>query len=205
MATRIILVRHAQTTWNESRRIQGGNSDTLLNEEGGKQCLCLAERLKREKIQAVYSSPMSRAISTAEAIADCYGLEVKVEPALREINCGTMEGASIKDIGSRLQKLVQGGDENDLLFKNCGGESLKELQERAWNAVKRIAKEYPDGTVVVVGHYFVISAILCAVLDLPATDVGRFRIGETSISIVSFDGYGPFLSLFNDRCHLMTT
>lgn len=201
---RIILVRHAQTTWNQSRRIQGGNSDTQLNNEGDRQCLCLAERLKKEKVQAIYSSPLSRAIHTAEAIAHCHGLPVITDPALKEIDCGTMEGASIRDIGERLQKLVQGGDENDLLFTNCGGESVAELKERAWGAIQRMAKEHPDSTVVVVSHYFVISAIVCAVLVLPATELGRFRLGETSVSIVTFDGYGPFLSLFNDRCHLMT-
>ncbi|MFH1639056.1 MAG: histidine phosphatase family protein [Chloroflexota bacterium] len=201
---RIILVRHAQTTWNQSHRIQGGNSDTQLNDAGDWQCRCLAERLKREKVQAVYSSPLSRAIHTARAIAECHGLEVETDTALREINCGTMEGKSTRDIGERLQKLVKGADENEILFKNCGGESLQELKSRAWGAVLRMVKEHPDGTVVVVSHYFVIAAILCTVLELPVTELGRFRLGETSVSTINFDGYGPFLSLFNDRCHLMT-
>lgn len=201
---RIFLIRHGQTSWNESRRLQGGNSDTLLNDEGERQGRCLAERLRKEEVKAVYSSPMSRAVSTAKLIAASHNLELIPEPDFREINCGTLEGAALREIGSRLQQMVRGGSEGDPLFKNYGGESLDELQKRAWGAILRMAEKYQDATIVVVSHYFVIAAILCAVLNLPATQLGRFRIGETSVSTVNFDGYGPFLSLFNDRCHLTT-
>ena len=203
---RVYIIRHAQTSWNQDRRIQGGNSDTILNDEGARQCQCLAERLKEEKVTAVYSSPLSRAMSTARVIADCHGLPVTAEPDLREIDCGTMEGVPITEIGKRLQQLVKMDKEGDFLFKACGGESLDELQKRAWGAILRMAekhKDEKDGNIVVVTHYFVISAIICAVLNLPATQLGRFRIGETSVNIISFDErFGPFLSLFNDRCHL---
>ncbi len=63
--TKVILIRHAQTSWNQSRRIQGGDNDTVLDEEGKRQCRALAERLGKEDIDAVYSSPLSRAIATA--------------------------------------------------------------------------------------------------------------------------------------------
>jgi broad specificity phosphatase PhoE len=201
---KVILVRHGQTGWNQARRIQGGNADTKINSEGEKQCSCLAARLQTENVVAVYSSPMSRALYTAETVASCFNLTVIPEDDLREINCGRLEGVPVGDIGHRLQLLVQGGDENELLFKQCGGESVEDLQNRAWGTIQRIAKATPDGTVIVVSHYFTIAAILCAVLGLPTTQLGRFRLGETSVSIVMFDEkYGPFLSLFNDRCHLL--
>ena len=201
---KVILVRHGQTGWNQERRIQGSNADTKINEEGERQCSCLSLKLQSEKVVAVYSSPMSRALYTAEAVAKCHNLSVITDNGLKEINCGNMEGIPVADIGHRLQMLVKGGDENELLFKECGGESLEQLKERAWGAIQRIADAHPDGTVVVVSHYFTISVILCAVLGLPATQLGRFRLGETSVSNIIFDQkYGPFLSLFNDRCHLM--
>jgi alpha-ribazole phosphatase len=103
--TKVILIRHGQTSWNQSRRIQGGNNDTVLDGEGKRQCRCLAERLKKEKISAVYSSPMNRAMDTAQWIADSHNLDVIEEPAFREMNCGALEGAETEDIGSRLQKL----------------------------------------------------------------------------------------------------
>ena len=88
--TKVILIRHGQTSWNQSRRIQGGNNDTVLDEEGERQCRCLAERLKKEDIKAVYSSPLSRAMGTAQWIADGHNLDVIEEPAFREMNCGTL-------------------------------------------------------------------------------------------------------------------
>lgn len=200
--TKVILIRHGRTSWNQSRRIQGGNKDTVLDEAGALECRSLAQRLKTEAIEAVYSSPLSRAMGTAQWIADDHDLDVIEEPAFREMNCGTLEGAEIKDIGSRLQQLVNGGDEDALLFKNCGGESCDELQRRAWTAILEKVDKHRDGAIVVVSHYFVLASILCAAVGIPATQLGRFRLGTTSISIVSFDSYGPFLSLFNDRCHL---
>ncbi len=199
---RIMLIRHAQTSWNQIRRIQGGNSDTELNEEGERQCRCLALKLKGDDIKAVYSSPLSRALCTARAIASEHGLEVITEPALREINCGRMEGSTIKDIGQRLRQLILAKEEGNLLFKECGGESLEELQKRVWGAIERIAAQHSDGTVVVISHYFVIAAVLCTVIGHPVFQLGRFRLGETSISAINFSDNGPYLSLFNDRCHL---
>jgi broad specificity phosphatase PhoE len=182
--------------------MQGGNNDTVLDAEGERQCRSLAERLKEEDIKAVYSSPLSRAMGTAQWIADGHDLEVIEEPAFREMNCGTLEGAEIKDIGARLQKLLRGGNEDELLFKGCGGESCNQLQSRAWSAILEKVEQHRDGTIVVVSHYFVLASILCAAVGIPATQLGRFRMGATSISTISFDAYGPFLSLFNDRSHL---
>ncbi len=200
--TRVILIRHGQTSWNQSRRIQGGNNDIVLDEEGERQCRSLVERLKNEDIKAVYSSPLMRAKGTAQGIADSHNLEVIKEPAFCEMNCGTREGTEIRDIGSRLHQLVMGGNEDELLFKGCGGESCDQLQHRVWTAILKKVEEHQDGTIVVVSHYFVLASILCATVGIPATQLGRFRIGEASISIVSFDSYGAFLSQFNDRCHL---
>lgn len=122
--TRAILIRHGKTSWNQSRRIQDGN-DTVLDEEGEHQCRCLADRLKNEKIAAVYSSPMSRAMGTAQAIASAHRLEAIEEPEFREMNCGTLEGAETKDAGLRLQQLARGAssrhmdvDESDAMRRS---------------------------------------------------------------------------------------
>ncbi len=141
-------------------------------------------------------------METAKAIADSHNLEVIRETAFHEIDCGTLEGAETRDIGSRLQKLIKGESEDELLFKGCGGESCEQLQKRAWTAILDKVEKHQDGTIMVVSHYFVIASILCAAAGIPAAQLGRFRFGEASISIINFDSYGPFLSLFNDRCHL---
>ena len=89
---KIILVRHGETEWNKIHRIQGGASDVPLNEVGKQQASNVAGRLKNEKIQAVYSSPLQRALYTAREIARYHCLEVNLAPALKEIDAGSLEG-----------------------------------------------------------------------------------------------------------------
>ena len=160
--TNVILVRHAQTRWNQSGRIQGGDNDTVLDETGERQCRSLAARLSKENIDAVYSSPLNRAIATAGWIARDHRVDLIEEPAFREMNCGTLEGTEIADIGSRLQRLLKGGNEDELLFKSCGGESCEQLLARTWSAILEKVARHRDGSFVVVSHYFVIASILCA-------------------------------------------
>ena len=83
--TKIILARHTETDWNQMRRIQGGGSNVPLNEKGLNQAELLAQRLKGEEIQAIYSSPLKRTLDTANIIAGYHNLEVKPEPAFKEI------------------------------------------------------------------------------------------------------------------------
>ena len=87
----VILVRHGETDWNKARRVQGGNSDTQLNQSGKEQAESLALRLKQEEVQAIYSSPLLRALDTAQAIARHHQVEVQIEPALKELNVGDLE------------------------------------------------------------------------------------------------------------------
>jgi len=207
-------VRHGETDWNKSRRIQGGNSDIPLNERGREQAKALALRLKQEEIGAIYSSPLQRALHTAQAIAYHHQLEVQIEPSLREINVGKLEGVEINSLGKRLDELLtlqgqdqrQAGVEKDLWNKlqHIGGESLTELQQRAWDTLQHIVSQHSDGAIVVVSHYFTILTIICAALNLPLSQIGRLRLGTSSISTITFDESVTRLVLFNDSCHLIT-
>lgn len=211
---RVILVRHGETDWNKSRRIQGSNSDTPLNERGREQVEALALRLKQERIKAIYSSPLRRALDTAKAIACQHQLEIQIESSLREINVGELEGVEISSLGKRLDELLtirgqdqkQAGVEKDLWNKiqRIGGESLTELQQRAWDTLQHIVSQHSDGMIVVASHYFTILTIICAVLNLPLSQIGRLRLGAGSISTITFDEPVSHLILFNDSCHLIT-
>jgi len=161
----VILVRHGETDWNRVRRIQGSGSDTLLNEKGKQQAESLALRLKAERIQAIYSSPLRRSLDTALPIAQHHQMEVALKPDLRV-----------------------------------------ELQQRAWSAVQCLVSQHNDndGIIVAASHYFTIVTIICSVLGLPLTQMGRLRVSPGSISVLVFDEPAPRLTLFNDTCHLTT-
>jgi len=209
-----MLVRHGETDWNKSRHIQGGNSDTPLNGRGQEQAAGLALRLKNEEIQAIYSSPLRRALDTAQAIARHHQLDVQIDPALREVNVGQLEGVAVRLIGKRLDELLitpgqserqaGGGEGWWSEVEQVGGESLAELQQRAWGAIQDIVSQHADGVIVVVSHYFVILAIICAVLDLPLSQIGRFRLSVGSISTIIFDEQVARLTLFSDSCYPKT-
>ena len=83
-----------------------------------------------------------------------------------------------------------------------GGESLAEVQRRVWSAIQRLVSQHPDGVVVVVSHYFAILTIICSVLNLPISQIGRLRLTPGSISTVTFDEQTTRLVLLNDNCHL---
>jgi len=199
---KVILVRHGETEWNRLRRIQGGNSDTHLNQRGRKQAASLALRLKQEEIQAVYSSPLQRAQDTARAIAGYHQLPVGVEPSLKEIEVGELEGVSIAEVGKHLSQLLIRHSQGEELPRIPGGESLTEVQQRVWGTIQRLVSRHGDGVLVVVSHYFSILTAVCSVLNLPLSQIDRLRLNSASISILTFDEQATRLTLFNDTCHL---
>lgn len=197
---KVILVRHGETEWNKLKQIQGGSSDTKLNKNGKRQAESVALKLATEKIQAIYSSPLQRALNTARTIARHHQLKVTIEPSLREIDAGELEGVAVDEIGSRLDQILTG--EGDSFFRMPGGESLAEVQQRTWPTIQRLVSQHPDGVVVVVSHYFAILTIICSVLNLPLSQIGRLRLTPGSISAITFEEQRQRLILFNDSCHL---
>jgi len=122
---RIILVRHGKTDWNRELRIQGGSSDTPLNEDGRQQAEKLASRLSQRSIQAIYSSPLKRAMETAQIIACHHNMEVVAEKSLREIEAGKLEGATSAELGVRFSELLT---RDGVSYRVPGGESLADLR-----------------------------------------------------------------------------
>ena len=196
---KIMLVRHGETDWNRVKRVQGGSSDTPLNDIGREQAKGLASLLAGEKIKAVFSSPLQRAVVTAKGIASLHNLSVEINPALREIEAGELEGILSADLGKRFSEYLF---ENDKPVTIPGGESLPDVQERIWGFIKSLSEEYDECTIVLVGHYFVILSIICKVLDVPLTQINRFRMDTGSLSIITLDGEALWLQVFNDTGYM---
>lgn len=200
LAGKIILARHGETDWNREKRIQGGASNPPLNEEGRRQAESLALRLSQYKIQAIYSSPLKRALETAEAIAGYHQIEIVVEPSLREIEAGVLEGVTTNELGKLFSEILT---KDGVSKKVPGGESLAELQERSWGIIQHLRQKYADGDLVVVSHYFAILSIICSVLMLPLSHITRLRLDTGSISVINLDNQTARLELFNDTGYLM--
>jgi broad specificity phosphatase PhoE len=198
---KIILVRHGETEWNKVHRIQGGASDTPLNEVGLRQAWQVAERLKNEKIEAVFSSPLQRALYTAQEIARHHQLKVSPLPAFREIDAGSLEGFPSTALKLRFDEYICRDNHVQSSGQYPLGEYICDVQKRSWEAVQDIAGKI-EGTVVIVTHYFVIMTLVCQILGLPLTQISRLRLGQGTITTFNLDGKGTaWLELFNDGCH----
>jgi broad specificity phosphatase PhoE len=190
--TTIILVRHGETDWNKVHRLQGGGSDTPLNATGIRQAARLAARLHPEKFQAVYSSPLQRAVHTAEAIAGPHRLTVQIEKGLREIDLGNLEGFPSAQFPERFDRYVS--LDKHLLQNDRGCESIQTLQDRAWQSIHLIAAGNSGGVILAVSHYFVIVSLVCRVLNLPLDRLDRLHLGQGTLTSITLDS-GGFTSL----------
>jgi len=192
---KLILVRHGETQWNRENRVVGF-ADIGLNDEGRRQVKRLALALKEEKVDAIYSSPLSRAWETAQEVARYHDGEVKADDAFKEMDAGELDGLTYEDMRDRYGELIKQWLSEPASVTMPKGESLAEVQERAWLAVERIREEYPDGAV------FVILCIICKALGIDLGQFRRLRPHVASISILNFGRRGTSLVLFNDTCHL---
>ena len=199
---RLILIRHAETQWNKERRIQGGSSDTGLSEVGLSQAHQLASYFKKDNISVIASSPLQRALDTANFIARPHEIQVKVDERLREIEVGDLEGLSWSNLGTSFTQFLlqkwQGGGTKNL----PGGESFVQLQQRVWDSVEQLQSECNSDNVIIVSHYFATLAIIFKALDLPPEHLLKFRIANGGISILEYASYGPRLVTFNNTSFL---
>ena len=205
---KLILVRHGETYWNDERRIQGGDSDIELNDTGLEQVRKLAAFLENEPITAIFSSPLQRATATAEVIASHHQLPVEIDQGLRELRVGELEGMSVSNLSTTFSQFLMQWWQDGGAVKLPNGESLVELQQRAWKVIERLLERHKtspehnkDATVVVVSHYFVTLVIILKALDLPLDYFTKFKLDLGGVSILEFRDYGARLLAFNDTSY----
>jgi broad specificity phosphatase PhoE len=198
---RLILVRHGETDTNKAR-LALGRADVELNEHGRWQAQRLAASLQDEPISAVYSSPLKRALATAEPIAASHGLEVQVDGGLIEMDIGEMEALTFQQVSERHPRFLQAWLSGQAPYEAMpGGECLLDLQERAWQAIERI-RGREEGTVAAVTHNFVIITVLCRVLGLELANFRRLRHSLAAKSVLEMGRDRIMVVSFNDTCHL---
>ncbi len=163
--TQIILVRHGQTDWNLEGRYQGG-AEVPLNAPGREQAERLAAELSGMRIDALYCSPLGRAVETARAIAVGRGLELHPDRRLREIDLGEWEGMLSSRIAELYPRLHRQWVLDPRPVRPPGGESIREVHDRVIAAVEEMARRHPGGTVCLVTHKVAIVAIRTHFLGL---------------------------------------
>ncbi len=199
--TRLMLVRHGLTEYNNTRKF-GGHSDVELNDEGRIQAEKVRTRLVGEKIDAIYSSDLKRAISTVEIISDGREVETIICPELREMNYGDAEGMTFDEIGRKYPGLREMIIDFDMQLEFPGGESLSEFIERTITFMDRINNQPGNQVVLIVSHSGPLKVLVCHLLGLDQSHWPNFRIDNASLSIIDIHPRGTMLSLLNETAYL---
>jgi broad specificity phosphatase PhoE len=179
----IILVRHGQTDWNLQGRCQG-STDLDLNSLGIEQAETLARGLRQEKIHAIYSSHLKRALQTAERICRYHRIDVVADEDLRELDHGHLEGLTFVEVREKYPDFIDRWRREPASLTVPGGESLTEVDRRIWRAMQRISRGHSSGTVVVVTHNFPILALLCRITETPLDQYRAFHVDPCGLTRV---------------------
>jgi broad specificity phosphatase PhoE len=192
---RLIFVRHAEPDESVGGRIYG-RLDPGLSAHGHAHAARIAAVLGHEPIAAVYSSPQARALATAAPLARRLGLEPIVEPDLRELDFGSLEGLTPAEAAAHYP-VEAAWAVAPAAATFPGGESVAALRERASRAARRIAERHTNETVAVFGHAVAIRAVLVDALAIDPDALCRLDQSYGGISVVEwFDG-NPFVRVVN--------
>ncbi len=198
--TKIIIARHGETEWNVNE-IFRGRQNVRLNKLGIKQAEQLGNHMKNESVQAIYSSPLKRAIDTATYVAKHHGLDVNVTSELTDFNYGVWEGLTRQEVSDKYRGLYEQWLKEPHLVKIPGGESLEQVRDRARSLVDRVVLKNND-TVVLVSHRVVIKVLTCSMLNLENSYFWYIKQDLGGITIFKYEGRHYKLIKHNDTSHL---
>jgi len=202
MTTTIILIRHGETVGNREGLFRG-QKDFPLNENGILQAQCLSQELSTWKINAVYSSPLSRAKETARILAESHALTVIEEPGFINIKLGAWEGRRKVEIEKEFPELWKIWVTIQEQLRLDGGETLKQVQQRAYQALERITQKEAGKTIVVVSHRAVLKPLIARCLRIPEPYFWKIHLDTASYSILEHTPEREYmLTLLNQTRHL---
>jgi len=198
----IILIRHGETVGNREGLFRG-QRDFSLNENGMLQAKALAEELGPWKIEAIYSSPLSRATQTARLLAKSRGLPVIEEAGFTDIRLGDWEGRSKREVEEAEPELWKIWISQPERLEREGAETLAQVQERAYRALERIVRQQGGKMIAVISHRAVLKALIARCLGIAEPYFWKIHLDTASYSLLEHTvERGYMLTLLNQTCHL---
>lgn len=195
----LILVRHGETLWNKDGRVQSA-SDIELSETGIRQARKLAFSLKSADIASIHASPLKRAYQTAEIINGFHRKTIEVHPGLMEMDQGDFEGLFFKDLMVREKEFLRRWMADPASVRMPNGESLAELQARAWHSMEKIIGGGENALVVT--HNFTIAAVLCRLRKISLAEFRSACVDTASQTVIFIRNGEASIEAINDRRHL---
>jgi broad specificity phosphatase PhoE len=207
-STHVLLIRHGQSEGNAERRF-GGHTATPLSPRGRRQANATAHSLRDEDLTAIYSSDLARAVETAQPLAKLTGLPINSTDAFRERSVGVMEGLTFEDAAQQHPDQYAALLRRDFEHVLTGGESYRQLLDRAWQKLDAIIALHKGGRIAVFSHTGTICILtlhLMGALDAP--ELRPVWIMSANCGVTRFelrdDGFVRVLNL-NDTRHLSGT
>ncbi len=204
MSLTLYFLRHGQTAFSRENAFCGSGLDPELTPEGARMAQGFAAHYAATSWQAVFCSPLKRAVSTAQPLCERLQIEPQMRDDLKEIGYGAWEGQSVETVSrDHHDEYLRWTADPAWNAPSGGGETANTIARRGLRVIEEIKEKYPDGNVLLVSHKATIRVILCGLLGI---DVGRFRFRlgcpVGSISIVELGAHGPLLRALADRTHL---
>ncbi|MBL8826108.1 MAG: histidine phosphatase family protein [Planctomycetaceae bacterium] len=194
------LIRHGESAYNVEGRIQG-QANVPLTELGRKQALALGNAFRDQQFDALFSSPLDRAYHTAEPVAAALELPIQTDDRLKELNAGVFQGLVWNEIVAQHPEAAARWKSLDPDYRIPGGESRRDLVQRALAVIESI-RSLGHKRVVIVAHGGLLSAGLKGLLDIPA-ERNPFMLYNGSISTLHWGEQFKVLTLNQiDHLHL---
>ncbi|MFC2001767.1 alpha-ribazole phosphatase [Chloroflexota bacterium] len=199
--SKLFLVRHGETKLNSGKRFWG-QTDVELSAAGIRQAERLRDRLLTQKIDAVYTSNLKRAVVTAGIITSVHHLDIITCTELGEMNFGWIEGLTFEEISQQYPEVAKMLGNWDIRPKFPGGESLGELNRRVSKFMPRLKNHPPEETILVIAHSGTLRLLMCHLLGIELEHWRQFHLDLGSVSLLDTYPQGAILSLLNDTSHL---
>ena len=199
---RFYFLRHGEASWNAEGRLCG-RTDVPLSDVGRRQAQLLAQRLKPILVEALYSSPLSRALETARIVGQSIGREPATDGHLMELNYGAWEGKTYEEARRSTPEIYRAWEADPATVAPPQGESGEQLIERVKPFLAEVAQKHQSGSVVVVCHRTLCRLIACHIMGVPLSEY-RKRIPMDNAAMNIFEtreGKWHVVAL-NDTTHL---
>jgi len=203
MSLTLYFLRHGETTYSRDNALSGSGLDIELTPAGLEMAQAFAATYRSTPWQAVYVSPMRRAIATARPLCAALGLDMELRDGLKEMSFGRWEGLAQETVKQTHPEEYLRWSIEPGWYRPGGGETAREVARRAMPVIQEIMGRFSSGNVLIVSHKSTIRVVLCSLLGL---DVGLYRhrldCPVASVSIVEMRAQGPFLRALADCHHL---
>ena len=198
--TGLVVIRHAETEWNIQNKFQG-HLDSKLTLPGIKQAEAIADTLKGEAYDVIYSSDLERAKQTAEIIARRLNLKVHTEKDLREINLGVMQGLKKDEFIIKYPEVIS-KYHADPEYVIPGGESKLQLYNRVTGILEKIVRKHKGHNILLVAHGGVLDCIIRYTFDIPLNKRRNFSLFNASINRFAVENGEWKLESWGETSHM---